>query len=147
MTPIWCHFYNGLLLMPLDGGFVIRVEPDLSGWIFLAGWGFGQETGVYVRSTSPRSHWCSRSPLPTHLSTKHHWSLVVSVAATGPYHHIFVFLQYDIGVVVEVEHRDGVQLCGGAAWLRDVLRVHQVYLKITGNTLSFFRHQSAFDLV
>lgn len=31
-------------------------------------------------------------------------SISVSVAAAGPYHHVLVFLQYDVGVVVEVEH-------------------------------------------
>lgn len=29
---------------------------------------------------------------------------VVSVAAAGPYHHVLVFLQNDVGVVIEVEH-------------------------------------------
>lgn len=52
-----------------------------------------------------------------------------SVAATGPHHHVLVLLQYDVGVVVKVEHGDGVELGGGAARLRDVLRVHQVHLK------------------
>lgn len=43
--------------------------------------------------------------LPTQLSFEHHQpSMPVSVAAAGPYHHVLVFLQYDVGVVVEVEH-------------------------------------------
>lgn len=59
----------------------------------------------------------------------------VSVAAAGPHHHVLVFLQNDVGVVVEVEHGDGVELGGGTAWLWYVLWVHQVHLKIKGNDL------------
>lgn len=97
--------------------------------------GNGQEAGVYLRSTSPGSHWCGCSPLPTRLSIKRYRPPTpVSVAAAGPHHHVLVFLQYDVGVVVEVEHGDGVELGGGAARLRYVLGVHQVHLKGKGNT-------------
>lgn len=53
-----------------------------------------------------------------------------SVAAAGPHHHVLVFLQYDVGVVVEVQHWDGVELGGGATRLWHVLWVHQVHLKV-----------------
>lgn len=56
------------------------------------------------------------------------------MAAAGPHHHVLVFLEYDVGVVIKVEHRDGVKLGGGAAGLWYVLRVHQVHLKIKGNS-------------
>lgn len=80
--------------------------------------------------------------LPTQLSIEHHQrSTPASVAAASPYHHVLVFLQYDVGIVVEVEHRDGVELGGGAAWLRYVLGVHQVHLKIKENTLSTLLHK------
>lgn len=52
----------------------------------------------------------------------------LSVATTGPDHHVLVLLQDDVGVVVKVEHGDGVQLGGGAAGLGHVLRVHEVDL-------------------
>lgn len=52
-----------------------------------------------------------------------------SVAAAGPHDHVLVFLEDDVGVVIEEEHRDGVELCGGAARLRHVLGVHQVDLE------------------
>lgn len=51
------------------------------------------------------------------------------MAATGPHHHVLVFLEDDVGVVVEEEHRDGVELGGGAARLGHVLGVHQVDLE------------------
>lgn len=51
------------------------------------------------------------------------------MAAAGPHHHVLVFLEDDVGVVVEEEHRDGVELRGGAARLRHVLGVHQVDLE------------------
>lgn len=53
-----------------------------------------------------------------------------SVAAAGPHHHVLVSLQYDVGVVVEVQYGDGVELGGGATWLWHVLWVHQVHLKV-----------------
>lgn len=55
--------------------------------------------------------------------------LAGSVAATGSHRHVPVLLQDDVGVVVEVEHRDGVQLGGGAARLGHVLRVHEMDLE------------------
>lgn len=51
-----------------------------------------------------------------------------SVAPTRSYDHVPVFLQDDIGVVVEVEHRDGVQFRGRAARFGDVFGVHEVNL-------------------
>lgn len=51
------------------------------------------------------------------------------MAAAGPHHHVLVFLEDDVGVVVKEEHRDGVELRGGAARLRHVLGVHQVNLQ------------------
>lgn len=48
----------------------------------------------------------------------------MSVAAAGPHYHVLVFFQNDIGVVVKVKHRDGVEFGGGAARLRYVLRIH-----------------------
>lgn len=55
--------------------------------------------------------------------------LAASVAPARPHHHVLVFLQYDVGVVVEVQDGDGVEFGGGAARLWDVLGVHQVDLK------------------
>ena len=52
-----------------------------------------------------------------------------SVAATRPDHHVLVLLEDDVGVVVEVEHGDGVELGRSAARLGNVLRVHQVNLE------------------
>lgn len=51
------------------------------------------------------------------------------VAATGPDDHVSVFLQDDVGAVVEVEHRDGVELRGGTARLGHRLRVDEVDLE------------------
>lgn len=53
------------------------------------------------------------------------------VAATGPDNHVSVFLQDDVGAVVEVEHGDGVQLGRGAAGLGHRLRVDEVDLERT----------------
>lgn len=51
-----------------------------------------------------------------------------SVATTRSYDHVPILLQDDVGVVVEVEHRDGVQFRGRAARFGDVLGVHEVNL-------------------
>lgn len=51
------------------------------------------------------------------------------MAAAGAHHHVLVLLQDDVGVVVEVEHGNGVELGRGAARLRYVLWVHQVHLE------------------
>ena len=51
------------------------------------------------------------------------------MAATGPDDHVSVFLQDDVGAVVEVEHRDGVELRGGTARLGHRLRVDEVDLE------------------
>lgn len=47
------------------------------------------------------------APSPTRRSNEHYRRrnpVAVSVAAAGPHHHVLVFLQYDVGVVVKVEH-------------------------------------------
>lgn len=51
------------------------------------------------------------------------------MAATGPDDHVSVFLQDDVGAVVEVEHRDGVELRGGTARLGHRFRVDEVDLE------------------
>ena len=51
------------------------------------------------------------------------------MTATGSDHHVLVFLQDDVGVIVEVEHRDGVQLGGSATRLGDVLWVQEMDLQ------------------
>lgn len=48
------------------------------------------------------------------------------MASTGSHHHVLVLLQDHVGVVVEVEHGDGVQLRRGAAGFGDILRVHEM---------------------
>lgn len=50
------------------------------------------------------------------------------VASAGSDHHVAVLLEDDVGAVVEVEHRDGVELCGGAAGLGNRVRVDEVNL-------------------
>ena len=55
-----------------------------------------------------------------------------SVAAAGSDHHVAVLLQDDVGAVVEVEHRDAVELGGGAAGLGHCLRVDKVHLWLEG---------------
>lgn len=64
------------------------------------------------------------------------WCLV-SVAATGAYHHVFVLFQDDIGVVIKEEHWDGIEFGGGTARLRYILRVHQVHLEMKENLFTF----------
>jgi len=54
------------------------------------------------------------------------------VAATCSDHHVAVFLEDDVGAVVEVEHRDGVELRGRAAGLRHRLRVDKMNLGRAG---------------
>lgn len=51
------------------------------------------------------------------------------MAAAGPHHHVLVLLEDHVGVVIEVEHGDGVQLGGGAAWLGHVFGVHEMDLR------------------
>lgn len=51
------------------------------------------------------------------------------VAATGPDNHVPVFLQDDVGAVIKVEDRDGVELSRGAAGLGYRLRVDKVDLQ------------------
>lgn len=53
------------------------------------------------------------------------------VAAAGPDNHVPVFLQDDVGAVIKVEDRDGVELSRGAAGLGHRLRVDKVYLEHT----------------
>lgn len=50
------------------------------------------------------------------------------VASAGSDHHVAVLLEDDVGAVVEVEHRDGVELRGGAAGLGNRVRVDEVNL-------------------
>lgn len=53
------------------------------------------------------------------------------MAATGPDHHVSVLLQDDIGAVVEVEDRYGVELRGRTARLRHRVRVDEMNLQAT----------------
>lgn len=118
-----------LLLDMLAGLTIMEMEHghDLSGWTFLcmlkiwAGIRCLPEVNVHPTLTEA---------LPVFIC--------LSVAAAGPHHHVLVFLQYDVGVVVEIEHWNGVQLGGGAARLGYVLGVHQVHLEIMRKTFSLF---------
>lgn len=51
------------------------------------------------------------------------------MAATGSYHHVSVFLQNDIGAVIEVEDGNGVELCWGTARFRHGIGVYKVNLE------------------
>lgn len=51
------------------------------------------------------------------------------MAATRSDHHVAVFLQDDIGAVVEIQDGDGVELCRGAAWFWNHLGVDEVNLR------------------
>lgn len=51
------------------------------------------------------------------------------MAAAGSHHHVAVLLQDDVGAVVEVEHRDGVELGRSTARLGYRLRIYEVDLK------------------
>lgn len=51
------------------------------------------------------------------------------VAATGTHDHVAVLFEDDVGAVVEIEDRDGIQLGRGAAWLGHRLRVDEVDLE------------------
>lgn len=51
------------------------------------------------------------------------------VAAAGSHHHVAVLLEDDVGAVVEVEHRDGVELRGGAAGFGNRVWVDEVNLE------------------
>lgn len=55
------------------------------------------------------------------------------MAATGSDDHVSVFLQDDIGAVVEVEDRDGVELSGGTARLGHRFGVDEMDLEHTKN--------------
>jgi len=48
------------------------------------------------------------------------------MAAAGSDDHVAVFLEYDIGVVVEVQDGDGGKFGGSAAGLRHGQRLHEV---------------------
>lgn len=50
------------------------------------------------------------------------------VAATSSDHHVAVFLENDVRAVVEVEHRDGIELRGGTAGFRNCLWVNEMNL-------------------
>ena len=53
------------------------------------------------------------------------------MAATSPDNHVSVFLQDDVGAVIEVEHRDGIELSRSTARLGHRFRVDEVHLKHT----------------
>lgn len=53
------------------------------------------------------------------------------MAATGPDNHVSVFLQDDVGAVVKVEDRDGIELGRGAARLGHRVWVDEVDLEHT----------------
>ena len=57
------------------------------------------------------------------------------MAATGSDHHVAILLEDDVGAVVEVEHRDGVELRGGAAGLGNRVRVDEVNLERVVSTV------------
>lgn len=57
------------------------------------------------------------------------WCANRLVAAAGSHHHVAVLLEDDVGAVVEVEHRDGVELRGGAAGFGNRVRVDEVNLE------------------
>ena len=66
-----------------------------------------------------------------------------SVTAAGSDHHVAVLLQDDVGAVVKVEHRDAMELGGGAAGLGHRLRVDEVDLggvRVGGTMGSKFRN-------
>ncbi len=46
------------------------------------------------------------------------------MAATRLDAHVAIFLQDDVGLFVKVEHGDGLELGGGAAWLGYAQRLH-----------------------
>ena len=48
------------------------------------------------------------------------------MAAARPHHHVAVLLEYDVGVVVEVEHGDGGQFGRSATRLRHGQRLHEM---------------------
>lgn len=53
------------------------------------------------------------------------------MAATSPDNHVSVFLQDDVGAVIEVEHGDGIELSRSTARLGHRFRVDEVYLEHT----------------
>lgn len=57
------------------------------------------------------------------------------MAATSPDNHVSVFLQDDVGAVIEVEHRDGIELSRSTARLGHCFRVDEVHLKHTPKRL------------
>lgn len=153
MTPMWCHVCDGPLLvwwrrmfMLLDGCFevskIIGIEHviDLSGWTFLAG--FRIWAGSLVSSRGQQHPWVTGHNLTFNRALSAlDAAVAASVAAAGPYHHVLVFLQNDVGVVIEVKHWDGMEFGGGTAGLGYILRVHQVHLKSKRNTLGHFKDQ------
>lgn len=53
------------------------------------------------------------------------------VATTGPDNHVSVFLQDDVGTVIEVEHGNGIELSRSTARLGHRFRVDEVHLEHT----------------
>lgn len=56
------------------------------------------------------------------------------MAAAGSDHHVAILLEDDVGAVVKVQHRDAVELGGGAAGLWHHLRVDKVDLWLEEET-------------
>lgn len=53
------------------------------------------------------------------------------MAATSPDNHVSVFLQDDVGAVIEVEHGDGIELSRSTARLGHCFWVDEVHLEYT----------------
>lgn len=50
------------------------------------------------------------------------------MASTSSHNHIPVFFQDDVGVIIKVKNRDGIQLSWCTTWFGDILRIHKVNL-------------------
>jgi len=49
------------------------------------------------------------------------------MAAAAFDHHVFIFFQYDIGVIVEIQYGYGREFSGGTAGFGDDVRVHEMH--------------------
>lgn len=114
----------------LKGGEGGKQHVGLVHYQFLPRPEYGRGEGSTQHTQTGRHMMCAHSLRCSPWAGDHDDAAVwrLSVAATGPHHHVLVLLQDDVGVVVKVEHGDGVQLGGGAAGLGHVLRVHEVDL-------------------
>lgn len=72
---------------------------------------------------------CAQNPLPKGCCASPRRGADRLMAAAGSDHHVAVLLEDDVGAVVEVEHRDGVELRGGAAGFGNRVRVDEVNLE------------------